>query len=231
VLASEAQKQVLEDQLARLQEEERAELSRNLHDEVGPLLFLAKIDLLALSRHTDIKAKPELAEAISAASGTLSSVQMSLREVLNRLRPYEGLELGLARALQMLLAQWQARFKDIRFEVRVEGELNLISERVQDALYRIVQEAVSNAVRHSQPNAVMVKLRADGDQADLSVINDGHVTGRAETAGLGLQTMRERAIGVGGTLNVDHGDDAQEWHVRATLPMFETLEARVAAAS
>ncbi len=219
--ASEAQKQGLEEQLARLQDEERAELSRNLHDEVGPLLFLAKIDLLALSRHEDIKANPELADSITAASGTLSAVQMSLREVLNRLRPYEGLEMGIARALELLLAQWRARFMDITFELRLDGEVDAISERSQDALYRIAQEAVSNAVRHARPTAVTVALRVGDDQADLTVVNNGRVTKRVETAGMGMQTMRERAAAVGGTLAVADRDDSQGWHVRARLPLFE----------
>ncbi len=222
LLASEAQTQMLEDQLARLQEEERAELSRNLHDEVGPLLFLAKIDLLALSRHADIRANPDLAEAILAASLTLSSVQMSLREVLNRLRPYEALELGLARALEMRLAQWQTRFKEITFELRLDGELTLISDRVQDALYGIVQEAVSNAVRHARPKTIMVKIAVDRGEAYLEIVNDGHITQRAGTAGIGLQTMRERAAGVGGILTADQVADMQGWQVRATLPLFET---------
>jgi two-component system sensor histidine kinase UhpB len=228
--ASEAQRQALEDQLARLQDEERAELSRNLHDEVGPLLFLAKIDLLALARHADIKANPELAGSIAAASGTLSAVQMSLREVLNRLRPYEGLEMGLARALALLLGQWRARFTEIDFDLRLDGAVDAISERVQDALYRIAQEAISNAVRHARPRSVIVTLRVRDDQADLAVVDDGRVTKCGESVGLGMQTMRERAAGLGGRLIVEQGDDGLGWHVRARLPLFEAPETGMGAA-
>jgi two-component system sensor histidine kinase UhpB len=161
----------------------------------------------------------------------LGSIQISLRDVLNRLRPYEGLELGLARALEMLLAQWQARFGNTRFKLRVEGEPNLICERVQDAVYRIVQEAVSNAVRHSRPSSVTVSLRANGETVEIGIENDGRVAGRADSTGFGLQTMRERAVCVGGILVVEPGHGAQGWHVRATLPRFESVENNVAASA
>jgi signal transduction histidine kinase len=110
---------------------------------------------------------------------------------------------------------------DITFELRLDGEVDAISERSQDALYRIAQEAVSNAVRHARPTAVTVALRVGDDQADLTVVNNGRVTKRVETAGMGMQTMRERAAAVGGTLAVADRDDSQGWHVRARLPLFE----------
>jgi signal transduction histidine kinase len=120
------------------------------------------------------------------------------------------------------LAQWQARFAEIKFELRLRGEVDAIGERSQDAIHRIVQEALSNAVRHARPREVTVSLCACEDLAELSVIDDGRAMARGERAGMGMQTMRERAAGAGGTLVVEQGDDGQGWRVRARLPLFET---------
>jgi two-component system sensor histidine kinase UhpB len=225
LFASEQQTRALEDQLVKLQEEERAELSRNLHDEVGPLLFLAKIDLVSISRHPEIQENGKLTHSITSVAETLSAIQMHLRDILGRLRPYQGLESGLPRALDVLLAHWRERFTEIRFELCIQGDATLIEDDIQETAYRIIQEALSNALRHSQPTTVKVAVIVGQHTVDVSVTNNGKAIKSPEVPGIGIRNMHERAETVGGTLSVNCDEAMPGWVVRAILPLVETCNA------
>ncbi len=101
-----AQAARLEAQMARIQAEERADLARDLHDDIGPLLFLAKIDLASLARHPSLEARPEIRETASGVIEHLSQIQASLRDILHRLQPRRDSELSLAEAAETSLAHW-----------------------------------------------------------------------------------------------------------------------------
>lgn len=217
--AREGEARELEEQLERLQEEERAELSRNLHDEVGPLLFLAKIDLAAIAARPAVLADPVAGALIESIGTTLATAQQHLRDVLARLRPMRDLEFGLNHAIDTVLARWRVRYPTIAFSVHVDGNDILLEEKSKEAAYRIVTEAVTNAIRHAQPNSIDIRLDMTATAAmEVTVVNDGVAGDSSERPGIGLQGMRERAEAVGGTITVVHDAAGRRWHVRACLP-------------
>jgi two-component system sensor histidine kinase UhpB len=137
-----AQNHRLNQRLMTLQAEERADLARDLHDEVGPLLFAvdvtaATIELLAGSgRGTDI---PTQVRLIHDAVGRM---QRHVRAILGRLRPIRAI--GLEAAVDRLAAFWRSRRPDIEFIVAVAVEEDRIGEDLRETIYRIVQEGISH---------------------------------------------------------------------------------------
>jgi two-component system sensor histidine kinase UhpB len=225
----ETQTRVLEDQLTRLQDEERAELSRDLHDEIGPLLFLAKIDLASLLGRPGTALPTETGAAIASVIETISGVQQTLRDVLVRLRPHRELECGPAQALGLLLARWRASYPRVDLTLDTTDELDLVNDDIAEAAYRIVKEALTNAMRHATPRAVVVRLAVERDEAMVVRIhNDG--AGATRAPGFGISNMQARARVTGGTLTAGPGAGRGTWLVEARLPLHPAQQAMGAVA-
>jgi two-component system sensor histidine kinase UhpB len=209
----------LEEQILTLQDEERADIARDLHDEIGPHLFAANVD--ASMAATLIGAgRPEAAlEQVRAITTAIAHIQRLVRDILGRLRPPQLAELGLSSAILDLVAFWSARRPDIAFETRIADEADALPEPVQETLYRIVQESLSNAVRHGAPTRVRIAVERAGGGARIEVVNDGapdQVAGDG-TRGFGLTGMAERVTAAGGTLSAGP-ESGGAWRVAATLP-------------
>src|SRR5262249_38752552 len=114
----------LNEQLASVQEEERAELARELHDEIGPFLFAAALDIAAIhqiiSKNDDLSA--QLDPRLEAIRTGIAHVQKHLKIILGRLRPTAALDLGLAQAMDNLIEFWRAREPNVMFALRVVPE-------------------------------------------------------------------------------------------------------------
>jgi two-component system, NarL family, sensor histidine kinase UhpB len=218
----------LNEQLLTVQEEERAELARDLHDEIGPYLFAVNIDAAAVGdlasggRATDIPARVAL---IQSAVGHM---QTQVADMLQRLRPIRAVEFGLASAVEDLVAFWRARRPDITFDLRIAADDAALGLGVREAFYRVAQEALSNAVRHGVPSRIAVEIgTADDKAAFVRVADNGeagaHPGGRPR---FGLVGMRERIGALGGVLTVDQGE-GHGWSVLATLPLRDTAASRL----
>jgi two-component system sensor histidine kinase UhpB len=143
-------------------------------------------------------------------------MQRLVRDILGRLRPPQLAELGLSSAILDLVAFWSARRPDVAFETRIADEADALPEPVQETLYRIVQESLSNAVRHGAPTRVRITVERAGGGARVEVVNDG-AAGGAGGRGFGLTGMAERVTAAGGTLSAGPERDGA-WRVAATLP-------------
>ena len=223
-----AQNHRLNQRLLTLQSEERADLARDLHDEVGPLLFAvdmtaATIEHLAGSgRATDI---PPQVRLIHDAVGRM---QRHVRAILGRLRPIRAI--GVVAAVDRLAAFWRSRRPDIEFIVAVAVEEDRIGEDLKETIYRIVQEGVSNAIRHGKPAQVEVVVRHDdADRIRIEVTDDG--IGMAEEgmvvrgpAQLGLMGMRERVMAMAGSLSIQHGRNGTGLALVARVPCGDVLQ-------
>jgi len=212
----------LEEQILTLQDEERADIARDLHDEIGPHLFAANVDA-AMAASLIGSGKPEDALApVRRVTAAIGHIQRLVRDILGRLRPTHLAELGLSMAILDLVAFWSGRRPDIGFETELPGEEDSLPELVQETLYRLVQESLSNAVRHGAPHKVRIEIRRAGDAAEVEVTNDG-APDAAAAPGYGLTGMAERVAAAGGTLSAGPAGEGR-WRVAARLPLTLTRD-------
>ncbi len=231
--ALEDRNQRLHEQLANLQEEERAELARDLHDEIGPFLFAVSVDIAAIPALSEDGRHDEILVRTGAIRDAVAHLQKQVRSLLGRLRPAESLgfghlDFGLAHAIEELAAFWRRCYPDVTIEVTITASTEALGEPLGGTIYRLVQEGLSNAVRHGHPARIEVAI-TPGDKQDVlvSVRDDG--SGLAEPAaghkGFGLVGMSERVAQLGGAVEVTNLADGRGAVLSARLP----LRARVAA--
>jgi signal transduction histidine kinase len=192
-----------EEAMARRASEERLAIARDLHDVVAHSISVINVQANTALHLMD--RRPERArEALTAIREVSGQALSELGSVLGALRD-TGAPLaptpGIAR-LDELAAR--ARSAGLAVSVEASGEVRTLPAGVDAAAYRIVQEALTNAVRHSGGNAAIVRLRYGADSVEVEVDDDGTGTGpdsRDGTSGNGLAGMTERARALGGTLD------------------------------
>src|SRR5918994_3055805 len=179
-------------------EEERARVARDLHDEVNQSLTGLLLHLEAARRTAPPKLVAELTETKALASRAMEE----LLSVARDLRPTALDDLGLSAALAAHVADLQGRTGiETRFES--EGDVAGLGDEAQLVVYRVAQEALSNAARHSGARRIRVTLRRVGQRTELTVSDDGRgFTFDEAEDGLGIAGMRERALLVGGEVEV-----------------------------
>ncbi len=181
--------------------EERNRLARELHDSVKQQVFATAMQVgaaRALLDQNPQASKQNLAEA----EQLVRQAQQELTTLIRELRPAALKGKGLAAALRECVADW-SRQSHIPAEVRIRGERTL-SLPLEQTLFRVAQEALTNITRHSGASLVEVELVWQDDQISLSITDDGrgfNVSSR-DGKGLGLQSMRERVEALGGQLEV-----------------------------
>jgi two-component system sensor histidine kinase UhpB len=218
--AMETRNRALEEQLLTLQDEERADLARDLHDEIGPYLFAVNVDAAMVGQLAKDRRLKEIPERVSSIQGAVGHMQSHVKDILGRLRPTRAVELGLNAAIDDMVAFWRTRHADIAFDVRLLDDEGLVDEAQKETIYRVIQEGLSNAVRHGRPSRIAVTVTSDGvGQVTTRISDDG--VGKAKlgaTGGFGLIGMRERVAASGGSLSIDGGAGGG-WTVVARLPV------------
>ncbi len=217
--AARSRQQHLTRQLISLQEVERRELSRELHDELGQNLAAIAVTAAHVKRHAGTAKAEELAKCGQEIERDVLRIASHVRTLLARLRPH-GLDgPGLLHALRELLVAWEQRAATMRFVGRLPDHLPDMGEAAALALYRILQEALTNVVHHAQARCATVSLRLD-QALTIEVADDGLGFRSGRAGGLGLHSMRERATELGGTFSIE-SLAAGGMVVRATLPVEE----------
>jgi two-component system, NarL family, sensor histidine kinase UhpB len=186
-------------QVLRAQEKERRRLASDLHDEVNQALTAILLRLEALGQDVPPETAAELAELKRL-------VNQAMEELLNlarQLRPAALDDHGLAPAIEAQLSRFAER-TGIEVKLDKQGELEGLGEDEQTAIYRIVQEALTNIGRHSGAKSVDVQLARGGYGTLLRIRDDGSGFDprSSENGGLGLEGMAERARVVGGELDL-----------------------------
>jgi signal transduction histidine kinase len=188
-----------------VQDDERRHLASELHDEFGQSLTAIAAQA-ASAAHTAERECPPLLEECRGISRTTAGLMATLRGALVRLRPPDIEELGLALSLESLVASWNGFEKGrTRFDIAIMGKVDDLPPSVGASLYRIAQEAITNAAKHAQAGRVHLRLEAGPADIVLVVEDDGKATGDhlAPKAGMGLLGMRERVASLGGTLRFE----------------------------
>ena len=204
---SAAQRLALTRKLLEVEDAERRQLARDLHDEFGQTLtatsaVAASIALAAGS------ARPDIVRDANAIGRNIRSMMETLRGAFARLRPPDLEVIGLAASVRAMLAGW-SRSSGGRTQVafKCASALDDLPDDIAVNLYRIVQECVTNAMRHGNPTIVQVHLAESNGKApgySLTVEDDGggSVTPGGSPAGNGMLGIRERVAALGGTLSV-----------------------------
>jgi two-component system sensor histidine kinase UhpB len=219
--AANRQLQALSGRVLEIQEGERRHVARELHDEIGQALTAVKINLQSLLLQNEITPQtPPFEECIAIVDGALEQVRgMSLD-----LRPSQLDDLGLVAALRWYLDR-QARIAGVTVSFSADSLPYRLDTAKETACFRIVQEAVTNALRHARANQIWVELRRRGDEISLVVRDDGACFDVAAARGgaiagksLGLLSMEERAGLAGGRLDiVSNAGKGTEIHLRFFL--------------
>jgi two-component system sensor histidine kinase UhpB len=232
--AMETRNRALEEQLLTLQEEERADLARDLHDEIGPYLFAVNVDAAMVGQLAQDRRLSEIPERLTSIQEAVAHMQSQVRDILGRLRPTRAVELGLNAAIDDMVAFWRARHGDITFEVHLLEDEGLVDEAQKETIYRVVQEGLNNAVRHGRPSRVDVDVSfVAGDEIVARISDNGVATmaspdqRRYDQSGFGLIGMRERVTASGGSLSIDRGDSSGGWTIVARLPSTAPAFGRV----
>ena len=171
-----AERNALTRKLIAVQDEERRHLARELHDEFGQSLTAIAAQAAAAS-HTAERECPALLDECRGISRNTAGMMETLRGALVRLRPPDVEELGLTVSLESLVASWNSVERGrTRFEIAATGRVDDLPPTVCASLYRIAQEAITNAAKHAQAQRVQLHLEAGQDEIVLSVADDGGST-------------------------------------------------------
>ncbi len=220
VLARTADLRQLASNLQTVQEAERARLSRELHDELGGLLTAAKFDLVRLRNARD---PAQVADRLQQANRRLDDVVAIKRRIIEDLRPSALQHLGLGKALELLRADVSERL-GVPVQTRLD-DVELLDD-AELTVYRLVQEALTNAQKYARADRLGVVLSASPGTDELVVSIEDNGAGfdvhAARVARHGLAGMRHRVESLGGSLHLDSAPD-RGTRIVATLPLKNLL--------
>ncbi|GAB2189450.1 histidine kinase [Sessilibacter sp. MAH1] len=197
-----AEQRVLAQRLLTVREEERRYLARELHDEFGQLLTAISADSTFLSsrlKSTDPQALP----AIVSIKTNTSDIMANLQNLLSQLRPQGLTEFGLKSSLDYLVESWQRRLPDLCIIFEVDGKLDGLDDNTNVTIYRIVQESLTNALKHGKPTKIIISIKKSSDEINITISDNGCGLNIDETnAGNGVLGMRERVAALGGVFEI-----------------------------
>ncbi|SDD14759.1 sensor histidine kinase [Glycomyces harbinensis] len=211
---------VLAESQRRSVAEERLRIARELHDAVGHHLSLINVQTAAALRKLKRDPAFETRETLQVIADTSQLSLRELRAMVGVLRePGEDSPTGPGPSLEQLSSLVEAaRESGLEVDLRVDGKAEL-PVTVDAAAYRVVQESLTNVLRHARAKHVQVKVVTGTSTLAVAVIDDGHGDAKgAKDPGNGLAGMRERAEGLGGTFNAGPLDDGG-FSVEATWPL------------
>lgn len=201
-------------------EEERRRIARELHDELGQRLSALHMELSSLQASA---AEPPTKTCIATMLGMIDETVASVRRIATELRPLMLDDLGLVSAIEWLCQSW-ARRMGIEVRLDIGQDDPPVSEAASIALYRMVQEALTNVARHAQATRVGIRMRQQSGELVLAVRDDG--IGFSEQSMLregshGLMGIRERAYMLGGQLEIGNARGGGG-RIKVRLPLIAT---------
>ncbi len=187
-------------------EDERRSLSRELHDELGQYVTAIKTFAVGIASKTGEK-MPEVAANAQTIVAAANHIYDGMHNIIRQLRPGSLDNLGLAETLRDAMANWQSQHPSVRFSLTLAGRLDNLGETMNINLYRIVQESVTNALRHAKASAIDIRLDGDGDdEVQLTIKDNGvgiSICNVDQGKHFGLLGMRERTQALRGRFSID----------------------------
>ncbi|MFJ4344494.1 PAS domain S-box protein [Pseudomonas sp. NPDC089401] len=199
---SQEQLRELSAHLESVREEEKARIAREVHDELGQMLTVLKLEV-SMCELAFAELDPGLNERLASMKRLIAQLFQLVRDVASALRP-PILDAGIASAIE-----WQARRFEARTQipclVQVPDNLPALSDAKATGLFRILQEALTNVMRHAQAHSVEIELVCEDGQLRMSVSDDGigFCRDQARPTSFGLVGVRERVLMLGGSMTLD----------------------------
>jgi len=221
LLATNRQLQELSASLQQVREEERARIARELHDELGQLLTGMRMEVSWLGGRLPVDL-PLLGNKVGVIKGLIDQTIVSVRRIASELRPLVLDDLGFAAAATWYVDQFSSR-TGLPVSLSLPVDDPWLDEAVATALFRILQESLTNVVRHARASRVEVGLVRRGDAWVLSIRDDGQglVPEAGRNTGIGLIGMRERVNILGGRFSAGPAPGGGTL-VEAEVPQQET---------
>jgi len=187
-------------------EEERRSLARELHDELGQYVTAIKTFAVGIANKTREK-MPDVESNAQTIVAAANHIYDGMHNIIRQLRPGSLDNLGLSETLRDAVANWQKQNPNVRFNLNLSGKLDALGETININLYRIVQESVTNALRHAEATEINISLQQQ-ENGDLQLIIKDNGVGMAicnvdQTQHFGVLGMRERVQALSGSFNVD----------------------------
>jgi two-component system, NarL family, sensor histidine kinase UhpB len=228
-----AENQRLAQQYVELQEYERKALARDLHDELGQYLNVMKLDAVSI-RDAGHGEEALVGTASRALIDNVDRIYAVVSNLIRHLRPVGFDELGIAAAVEYCVNDWRARLPGVTIDLSVVGELRELGEIKRLALFRLVQESLTNIARHAQASRVTIRIERAGrrepgglgiGEVVVAIADNGKgMDLEAPRAGLGLVGMRERVAALGGLLKLTSRPGAG-LEIVASIPLAAPLSA------
>jgi two-component system sensor histidine kinase UhpB len=199
----------------QIQEEERQHLAKELHDELGQSLTAIKV--MATTTKSDKANSGQIADTIISVCDHLVTV---VRSMMRNLHPLVLTELGLKASLEDLLNHWSQRHPDLSLTLNCADAVDKLEQSVSIQVFRIVQECLTNIVRHAQASEASVNLEITPDKKlFLEIIDNGQgCTLTGSKKGFGLLGIRERVKSLGGELSIQSSPQ-QGMNIFASIPL------------
>jgi two-component system sensor histidine kinase UhpB len=184
-------------QFVSLQDDEREEIAKELHDELGPLLFAIRAHAIALSDSSaDLEApSSQLVQAAEA-------VQQASRRILEGLSPLHLEELGLEKSIQTLLQNAHSALPSVATSAEIDPRLDSLDHLISQTIYRVIQEAITNVVKHARATTLNVVAAMRDHAVTIEVSDDGVGFPDNVSLGRGLTGMSDRSRALDGKLDL-----------------------------
>jgi signal transduction histidine kinase len=190
----------------RIKEDERKRIAREIHDELGQNLLALRIDISMLHTRTSTS-HPKLNAKVHTVLNQIDTTMKSLRAIINNLRP-TVLDLGLNAAIEWQVQDFQRR-SGIICQLNMDEQDIVLDDTRATALFRILQESLSNVIRHARANRVEIELKLLENKVIMKVADDGigaFPDCRRKSNSFGLIGIKERISALGGELVIDTGE-------------------------
>jgi two-component system, NarL family, sensor histidine kinase UhpB len=216
----------LAQQYLQVQEAERKSLARELHDELGQYLNAIKTDAVTIQVRTGEK-ETAVVRASSAIIEHADHVHAIVRDLIRKLRPVALDDLGLRAAIEHYLEHAQQRLPQVKLDVSMDEGIDALDEQLSLAIYRLLQEAVTNAAKHAGATQITLRVKRQNagqtrDEIQCSIVDNGRGSSPDEmNRGLGLIGMRERVEMLGGTLRIET-QPGRGFGIHVTIPAGAT---------
>ena len=185
-------------------EDERRSLARELHDELGQYVTAIKTFAVAIANKAKDKS-PDIAANAQTIVGAANQIYEGMHSIIRQLRPGALDNLGLSETLRDAMHYWQTLHASVRFELKLNGQLDDLGESLNINVYRIVQESINNALKHAQAKNIEVSLTLLENELQLLIKDDGvgmNLASVDQSQHFGLLGIRERVQGFHGSFSL-----------------------------